>query len=229
MPAAPTPMVSGEVQPQAPPCDTASSTPTRPPASSPMPGQSIGPLATAAVPRGTQASTIAADTRIRIAPRMKIHRHDSTSTTIPPTTRARPAPSPIMPGIQPKAAARRGPFRVDRASARASGKVAVPTPCRARAMSSTPRFGATAARRVAAANTIIEMSMTRRWPKRSPSLPTTGEKTAPASRNAVRIHPVPRLDAPSSLPIVGSAGTTRVCMSENASTAALSAKVNRPG
>ena len=161
---------------------------------------------------------------------MKIHRHDSTSTTIPPTTRARPAPSPIMPGIQPKAAASRGPFSVDRASARASGKVAVLTPCTTRAASSTPRFGATAASEgrggehhhrdehdPAVAEAVTELADHGREDRAGQQ--ERGEDP-PRAEAASRRAPCP---------IVGRAGTTRVCMSENASTAALSAKVNRPG
>ena len=101
---------AGSVQPQPPPCETASSTPTRPPASRTIPGQSVGPALSDAFPRGTQATTIAVDATMRMAPRTNIQRQDGASTTIPPTTKARPAPSPIIPGIQPKAAASRGPL-----------------------------------------------------------------------------------------------------------------------
>ena len=109
-----------------------------------------------------------------------------------------------------------------------SGNTAPPVPETNRAAISHQMFGATAQAAQPTRNTISEATRSRSFPKRSPSLPRIGVKTAAESRNAVNTHVTHVVDASRSRWSSGSAGTTIVCWSAYAAVASVRIPSVRP-
>ena len=96
---------------------------------------------------------------------------------------------------------------------KASGKIAPPSPCTARAAIITPSDEVNAAASVPAQTAPSVHSRMRRRPYMSPRRPASGVATAAESRNAVKTHAAPVCVVCSRSWIVGSAGTTSDCTS----------------
>ncbi len=109
----------------------------------------------------------------------KIHCQDAPSTTAPPTSgpmaMARPPTAPQAPRARPR---RCGVTAAD-SSVRVSGiTMAAPTPCTARAATSAPMPGASAAAADPAVNRVRPATNIRRRPYRSPSVAPVSSSTA---------------------------------------------------
>ena len=131
--------------------------------------------------RSTRAAT-----GIRASPMgtliQKIQCHEMPSTTAPPTIGPSATPVPLMPDQMPSAAPRRFSGKASASSVRVSGAtIAPPTPCRARAATSAPVVGASAAAALDAVKSDRPMRNSRRRPKRSPSAAPGMSITANAS------------------------------------------------
>src|SRR3954469_18188204 len=116
---------------------------------------------------------------------------------------------------------------VSRTTPNASGKTPPATPCSTRPAITTSIEFASALITAPALNTVSTAVSTRPLPNRSPSLPTIGVAIEALTRNPVSTHETVDGLASNSSASDGSAGTTSVCESENATHA--SASVSRTG
>ena len=144
---------------------------------------------------GTKRRTRTIETAIAAAPTTKIQRQLTLSTRNPESTRPSPPPTPKTAERRPMPTLTRSPGNSSRMIPTLSGNTAPPVPETNRAAISHQMFGATAQAAQPTRNTISEATRSRSFPKRSPSLPRIGVKTAAESRNAVNTHVTHVVDA----------------------------------
>ena len=112
----------------------------------------------------------------------KIQCQEMPSTTAPPTIGPSATPVPLMPDQMPRAAPRRFSGKALASRVSVSGAtMAPPMPCSARAATSAPVVGASAAAALEAVKSERPMRKSRRRPKRSPSAAPGMSMTANAS------------------------------------------------
>ena len=187
--------------------------PNRPRLASTSPGQSSRvavPLLSVSLVRanGSSATPIGTFTQ-------KIHCQDAPSTIAPPTSgptaTASPPTAPQAPSTRPR---RSGGTAAD-SKVRVSGiSIAAPTPCTARAATSQPIPGASAAAADPAVNTASPTVNSRRRPNRSPSVAPVSSSTANVSVYAFTVHCRPSSPACKCSRIDGSAVVTTRLSSE---------------
>ena len=114
-------------------------------------------------------------------------------TTAPPTSGPIATASPLMPPHAPSASPRRsGGTAAERIVSVSGITIAPPRPCTARAASSAPIDGASAAAAEASVKMARPIENSRRRPKRSPSAAPVRSSTAKVSVYALTVHSRPR-------------------------------------
>ena len=108
--------------------------------------------------------------------------HEMPLTTAPPTSGPNATARPLMPPHAPRKTPRRSSGTPAERIVSVSGiTIAPPSPCTARAASSTPIVGASAAAAEPAVKIAIPIANSRRRPKRSPSAAPVRSSTAKVS------------------------------------------------
>jgi hypothetical protein len=212
---APPPIRPARTGPLVQPCESPRTRPNTTPNSPALTSRTPGGSSRPAPPRLSLTSATTGSTRMPIGTLIqKIHCHDAYSVIPPPITGPSATPSPLIPPHSPKASPRRSGATTLASSVSVSGMTtAPPSPCTARAATSAPTLGASAAAADATVKTDMPTAKTRRRPNRSPSAAPGSRKTANIRVYALTVHSSPSRPVPRLTRMTGSAlVTTRLSM-----------------
>ena len=132
-----------------------------------------------------------------------------------------PPPMPNVAEMRPMLEATRSRGNSSRMIAKHSGKMPPPAPCSTRPATTSSSVSPSAATTEPAANTVSEITSSRRLPNMSPRRPKMGVQTAAESRYAVSVHATPLASVWSWTASSPRAGISVVCARANASAATL--------
>lgn len=147
---------------------------------------------------GTRAATTPRAASVSGTQNRNTARHDTASTSQPPSRGAAPPVSAAAADQMPRACPRSARGKEALRWARLFGATsAAPTPCRARATINATLFGASPAASEASVKRPSPTASRRRRPRRSPSAPPTSVSAASASVYTLAIHCIVATGAPS--------------------------------